>query len=64
MKRDAWMLAMFLLVNTGFMSLNMQLGLKFGRDEVREQAIQAGVAEWSIDPATGAKSFRFRSNER
>ncbi len=32
-------------------------GYRLGRNAVRQEAIEAGAAHWSIDPVTGEKSF-------
>lgn len=36
------------------------LGSKTMLDAVRNEAIEAGVAHWSIDPTTGEKVFVFQ----
>ena len=34
-----------------------------GRDATRREAIEAGVAQWTVDPKTGATTFEWRKCE-
>ena len=35
------------------------IGCSVGKSEVREEAIKAGAAHWTIDPKTGERKFEF-----
>ncbi len=39
-------------------------GINLGREEIRDAAIAAQVAEWQIDPVTGEKSFVYLTQEK
>jgi hypothetical protein len=40
------------------------LGYVCGEDSTQSKAIEAGVAEWRIDPKTGKKSFHFITSSK
>ncbi len=52
-----WIVAVFLV---GF-SFGLLIGYGGGRADMRNRAVKAGVAEWAINPATGARWFGFHT---
>jgi hypothetical protein len=47
------------LFGAGF--VGCQIGRRWYADDEKQRAIEAGVAEWIIDPVTGVRSFRYRT---
>lgn len=52
-----------LLLLFAFFVLGIALGSILEENVVRQQAIDAGVAEWTIDPKTGEREFRWGASE-
>ena len=44
--------------------VGLMLGCYRGTQDVRSQAIQAGVAEYHCDPQTGVTEFRFLTTDK
>ena len=51
--------SLFLVMILGFLGCAFAIGWAAGTEGHQTKAIEAGVAEWRIDPKTGEKSFHF-----
>lgn len=58
----AWLVVIMLVVVLPLFSA--WCGYQKGRDRLQKESIEAGVAEWRIDPKTGEKRFEFIKPER
>ncbi|MFN4217436.1 MAG: hypothetical protein ACK4HQ_08570 [Brevinematales bacterium] len=59
MERDTAVDIVFFIMIIVFLDGSFMVGWAAGTEGHQKESIEAGVAEWRIDPKTGEKSFHF-----